>query len=86
MGRLHSVKLYTRKNCPLCEQAELVIDMVLEDCLFQYEAIDIETSDDLTERFGLMIPVIEVDGEILQYGQVDYVTLSEKLSGKTLND
>ncbi|MEA1855433.1 glutaredoxin family protein [Cytobacillus sp. FSL W7-1323] len=74
------VKLYTRKRCPLCEQAELVIEMVQEESLFQYEAIDIETSDDLTERFGLMIPVIEVDGEILQYGQVDYVTLSEKLS------
>ncbi|MDQ0186955.1 glutaredoxin family protein [Cytobacillus kochii] len=74
------VKLYTRKRCPLCEQAELVIEMVQEESLFQYKAIDIETSDDLTERFGLMIPVIEVDGEILQYGQVDYVTLSEKLS------
>ena len=76
------VTLYTRKGCPLCEQAELVIEMVQEESLFQYEAIDIETSDDLTERFGLMIPVIEVDGEILQYGQVDYATLSEKLSGE----
>lgn len=77
---MHNVKLYTRRSCPLCEQAELVIDMLKEECSFVYEEVDIATSDELTERFGLMIPVIEVDGEIIQYGQIDYATLSAKLN------
>lgn len=81
---MHNVKLYTRRSCPLCEQAELVIDMIKEECSFVYEEVDIATSDDLTERFGLMIPVIEVDGEIIQYGQIDYATLSAKLNN--IND
>lgn len=63
--------LYTRNNCPLCDKAKRIIERVKQDEGFNYREIDIYTDDELTERFGLMIPVIEWQGEIVQYGQVD---------------
>ena len=41
--------------------------------------MNINESDELTEKYGLMIPVIEVDGEIVQYGEVDYPTIRLRL-------
>ena len=41
------------------------------DFNFTIKEINIDKSDELTEMFGLYIPVIEIDGEIVQYGQID---------------
>ncbi|MGX2961568.1 glutaredoxin family protein [Peribacillus sp. JNUCC 23] len=63
--------LYTRNNCPLCDKAKMILERIKQDTNFKYREIDIYTNDVLTERYGLMIPVIEWQGEIVQYGQVD---------------
>lgn len=44
---------------------------------FIYRELDIDTSDELTEKYGLMIPVVEIDGQEVQYGQIDPITLEE---------
>ncbi|SID52086.1 Uncharacterised protein [Mycobacteroides abscessus subsp. abscessus] len=44
--------------------------------------MDISASDDLTERYGLMIPVVELDGEEVQFGRIDQFTLYEALTAK----
>jgi hypothetical protein len=59
-----------------------LLKLVQEDCPFEIIEKDIEESDELTEKFGLMIPVIELEGEILQYGQIDFFTLSKRLHEK----
>jgi hypothetical protein len=48
---------------------------------YPFELIEenIDKSDELTEKFGLMIPVVEIEGEIVQYGMIDPVTVGEKL-------
>jgi hypothetical protein len=33
--------------------------------------VDIEENDDLEEKYGLYIPVVEIDGEVIQFGQID---------------
>ncbi|UII55552.1 glutaredoxin family protein [Cytobacillus spongiae] len=76
------IKLYTRQGCHLCEQAmEILVDLQSE-VPFVIEEVDIEKSDDLTERYGLMIPVVEWDGEEIQYGQVDKMFIYEALTTK----
>ena len=37
---------------------------------FQIEKIDISTDPELTERFGEMIPVVELDDSVLCYGKI----------------
>ncbi|MCH4828075.1 MAG: glutaredoxin family protein [Planococcus sp. (in: firmicutes)] len=71
--------LYTRANCPLCDEAKLMIQLVNEDIPFSYTEVDIESDDVLHEKYMLMIPVLEKDNEILLYGNIGYVELVEAL-------
>ena len=57
------------------------------ECEFDYEERDINLSDDWTERYGLMIPVVEIDGKEVQYGQVkknSYMKRLQKNNGYLL--
>ncbi|KZE53369.1 glutaredoxin family protein [Rossellomorea marisflavi] len=74
---------YTRRRCGLCEEAKRTINLLRDDFPFKLIERDIEERDEWTERFGLMIPVVEMDGEILQYGQIDLFTISKRLHEKT---
>ncbi|WP_041087333.1 glutaredoxin family protein [Jeotgalibacillus soli] len=73
------VTLYSRPNCALCEEAKLMLKLVQEDIAFNFIELNIEDRDEWTEEYGLMIPVVMVEGEMIQYGQVDYFTLSKRL-------
>lgn len=65
------IKLYTRKVCPLCVQAKEILLELKKDYDFQLVEMDISYSDRLTEMYGLMIPVVEIDGVEVQYGKVN---------------
>lgn len=80
---MKQVIFYTRNHCGLCEDAKITLKLLQDELGFETKEIDIDESEELTERFGLMIPVVELDGEILQYGQIDYFTLSKRLHEKT---
>lgn len=71
--------LYTRANCPLCDEAKLMIELVNEDFPLPYKEIDIESDEALHEKYMLMIPVLEKDDELLLYGNIGYVELLEAL-------
>ena len=57
-----------KKTCPLCDKAKHAILELKEDWDFTLEEIDIESSDELTEQYGLMIPVVHIDGEEVAFG------------------
>lgn len=63
----------------MCDDARMMLKLVQEDVPFQIEEHNIEEDDQLHEKYMLMIPVVEYQGEIIQYGNVDYVTLMEAL-------
>lgn len=65
------VRLYTRKACPLCDKAKEILLELQKEQSFKYIEIDIAESDHLTEKYGLIIPVVEVEGKEVQYGKID---------------
>lgn len=65
------LKLYTRVQCPLCDEAKKIILDLQKQFVFELEEIDIYSDDHLVETYGLMIPVIEMDGVKVQYGKID---------------
>lgn len=75
-----NVKFYSRPNCELCIEGLQTLKIVQEDVSFTIEQYNIEDDDGLHEKYMLMIPVVERNGEVIQYGQLDYVTLYEALS------
>ncbi|WP_137744352.1 glutaredoxin family protein [Robertmurraya siralis] len=73
------VKLYTRNGCHLCEKAKAILLKLKERYDFQYIEADIDKSDELTEKYGMMIPVVEINGEEVQFGQIDELFVEQVL-------
>lgn len=57
-----------------------ILKIVQEDLPFEIEQYNIEDNDVLHEKYMLMIPVVEFNEEVIQYGRLDYPTLFEALS------
>lgn len=74
------IKFYSRPNCELCIEGLHTLKIVQEDIPFKIEHYNIEENDVLHEQYMLMIPVVELNNEIIQFGQLDYPTLFEALS------
>ena len=74
-----NVKFFSRDNCGLCVDGLLTLKLVQEDINFEIEIINIEEDESIHEKYMLMIPVVEKDGQVIQYGNLDYATLMEHL-------
>jgi hypothetical protein len=60
------LRLYTRDGCGLCRRAERLIADEARDA--RLELVDIGGDDELERRYGVRIPVLEIDGtEVAAY-------------------
>jgi thiol-disulfide isomerase/thioredoxin len=58
------LKLYSRPGCHLCEEMATAIRRVAQagNVAAEIEEVDISADPNLEERYGLEIPVLEIDG------------------------
>ncbi|NHC39254.1 glutaredoxin family protein [Bacillus sp. MM2020_1] len=80
-----TITLYTRKSCPLCDKAKDTLLELNRDWEFTLEEIDIESNDDLTEQYGLMIPVVYIDGVEAGFGVINKFDIRNRLQEKKAN-
>jgi glutaredoxin len=80
-----TITLYTRNRCSLCEKAKQAILELKEEWNFTLEEIDIDKSDELTELYGIMIPVVQIDGEEVGFGIINKLDISKRLQEKSKN-
>lgn len=73
------IKFYSKPDCGLCIEGLHTLKIVQEDIDFTIEQYNIEEDDEAHEKYMLMIPVVEYNGDVVQYGQLDYATLYEAL-------
>ncbi|ARD47618.1 glutaredoxin family protein [Sporosarcina sp. P33] len=71
------IQFYTRPGCELCDEAERMLRLVAEDYPLEWQTINIEEDDEIHEKYMLMIPVIEQDGQVLAYGNIGYIDILE---------
>ncbi|MYN64561.1 MAG: glutaredoxin family protein [Acidobacteria bacterium] len=57
--------LYTRPGCHLCDAMKSVVDAVARNEPVALRQIDITGNGDLERRFGVEIPVLEHEGQVL---------------------
>lgn len=76
------ITFYTRDRCHLCDKAKAVLLELQAEQDFTIDEIDIDRSDDLTEKYGLMIPVVAIDGEEVQFGHIDKIMIRKRLQEK----
>ncbi len=62
-----TILLYTRSGCHLCEQAEDLLAVQRPDT----SLVDVDTDPLLTARYGLRVPVLEIDGSVVIEGRFD---------------
>ena len=67
------VTLYTKPKCHLCDEAKAMMKLAQEDFPLTWDEVNIEMDDASHEKYMLMIPVIEKDGDVLLYGSIGYV-------------
>jgi len=72
--RFITAVMYTRANCPLCDEAQVTLNDYAR-FLPPLTIVDISTDPELTERHGTSIPVVEFDGHIHFRGCVSEVLL-----------
>lgn len=78
------VKFYTRNRCHLCEQAKSVLLELQTMWDFFIEEYDIDESDELTEKYGLMIPVVVINDVEVDYGQINKLVINAYFSERNL--
>ncbi|MDV7391361.1 glutaredoxin family protein, partial [Arthrospira platensis SPKY1] len=54
-----TVTLYGTSACHLCEVAQGILDATLNPDFFTVQWVDIADSDELIERYGVRIPVLQ---------------------------
>lgn len=74
-----NITFYSKPHCPLCDKAKAALDLVCETLNLTYQEVDIYSDDVLLEKYQLMIPVVEVDSDIVAAGQVTYSKLKKSL-------
>ena len=79
------ITFYTRKRCPLCEKAKKLILELKEEWNFTLEEIDIDESDELTELYGMMIPVVHINGEEVAFGIINKIDISNRFQENLQN-
>lgn len=55
------VLLYTKKDCSLCDAAKETILRVRKKISFDFKEMDIESEEDLYEKFKYEIPVVFIN-------------------------
>lgn len=78
--RFRRIVLYTRTNCPLCDEAA--------ELLAEYSAwlpltheVDIDTNPELVQKFTTCVPVIECDGRVRFRGRIQEGLLRRLIEG-----
>ncbi|WP_240664010.1 glutaredoxin family protein [Macrococcus sp. DPC7161] len=78
--------LFTQPNCGLCVDAKIQLDLIKEELKSQsleIEEINIQTNEDLLQQYMLRVPVLIYRDHIIQEGNIDFVTVLDKLKSLT---
>ena len=76
------VTLYSKKDCHLCDVAKETLLRIQKEYGFSLIEIDIEKDRAIFKKYKYLIPVIEIDGEIVSNYRVDENKLILKLKSQ----
>lgn len=73
-GDLHFL-IYTRANCPLCDEARNLLDQYRQRFGFRLESMNVDDSPELKREYGDWVPVVSINGHVRFRGRVNEVLL-----------
>jgi glutaredoxin len=60
---LPRVVLYSRRGCHLCDEARDALQAAAAETRLDLREVLVEDDEDLERRYGVRVPVVEIDGE-----------------------
>jgi len=72
--------LYSRQDCPLCDEMRSVVATAARGVPFHLEIIDVDSDPSLVVAYGDEVPVLCVNGVKVFAGRVDVRTLRARLA------
>lgn len=78
--RFRRVLVYTRNDCPLCDEALEILEGYRR-WMPVAETIDVDGDADLRKRFDTCVPVVEIDGRVRFKGRISEVLLRRLIEG-----
>lgn len=79
-----TLKLYTKPDCPLCDDAKDALNAVAADSPIKIEEIDITSNLGLFTKYKDSIPVLEMNGKRMFEHRIDVRVLKRKLKWRRL--
>ncbi len=79
---MKEIIIYSRTGCHLCEVARAEIERIAREGeveIFLKEIL-IDGNQELEREFGLMVPVIQIDGAMHGFGRVEETRLKKALA------
>ncbi len=77
------INFYTKENCSLCDKGKAILIELSSEFPISITEYDIYKDDELLELYGVMIPVVEIDGEQVAYGMIKKDLIRKRLLEKT---
>ena len=76
--------LYSKKECLLCDTVKKELNDLRKELSFSITEVDIEIDRESFEKYKNLIPVIEINGEIMFTGRIDKDRLKNALRQMSL--
>lgn len=73
------LQLYTKSDCPLCDEAKESLELLAGQLPIHVEEIDITSNLGLFTKYKELIPVLELEGKRLSVHRIDTRALKRKL-------
>jgi glutaredoxin len=74
------VVLYSKKECGLCDKAKAIIEELKAEFPLSVTEVDIYKDDALLEKYQIMIPVVEINGEEAAFGIIHKDVIRKRLT------
>jgi glutaredoxin len=77
-----TLTIYSRPGCHLCEEMKGVIQKVAARQPVDLREVDISGDPELERRYGLEIPVLEIDGKKIAKYRIDEQVLTRAIRAR----
>jgi hypothetical protein len=71
--------LYTRGDCPLCDDFIAELTRHFDSSRMSFEVRDVDDDPGLRRRFGLKVPMLTADGRPVCHGRLDAAAIARLL-------
>jgi glutaredoxin len=79
---VRELTLYTKRNCPLCDEAQHLLARLGPELGFAVNEVDVETDAGLLRRYRYDVPVLALNGEVLLSAPLEEREVRGALAGR----